>query len=250
MSWKRAVALIATVIALFLATQPRALAYRGDRVPAASRGITGTTAKNYRTHVWTTIIGTYGYYRIIRHGGHRHRVAFRGITVSAQRCKRTGCWGKAVEGRLWSPFQHGRRPHRAARSGGEPQAGAQQDFCLGPGSTQCAAPWNWAINDPATKVLTAMRKQVAQPCLIGSLAGYGVKVAESTAGMAFAEGAVLTTAERAADLFGPEGFAVGTLAGCFVGIGAHGVSEIAKIVSALNPFDRSARWHTRTHRSR
>jgi hypothetical protein len=61
----------------------------------------------------------------------------------------------------------------------------------------------------------------------------------------------MTAAQRAAAMFGPEGFAVGTLAGCFVGVGAHGWTNIKHIVSSLNPLDRSSRWDSAsTHRSR
>jgi hypothetical protein len=207
--------------------------------------VKGFTAKNFHTHVWTIVIGTYKYVRIVRHHGHKHRVTFRGIEVSAQRCKKTGCFGKVREARLWSPHQIGTRPG-TSRSGG-PQAGAVGNFCLSPAGTNCAAPWDWAINNPTSKGLKAMREEIVQPCAVGGLAGYGLKVSEGAAGMALAEGATMTAAQRAAALLGPEGFAVGTLGGCFFGIGVHGVSSIRKLASALNPFDRSPRWHSTRH---
>lgn len=223
--------------AVLTTTAPASAAY--DTVPQASHRIVGYTAKNFQTHVWTSIIGTYSYDRIIRRHGHRHRVTFRGIKVSAQRCKLDGCWGPAKEARLWSPLQHGRAPG-TSRSGG-PQAGAVGNFCLSPSGTFCAAPWNWNINDPVSKGLRAMAVHVANPCAAGALAGFGVKVTEKAAAQIAAESGLLAAGERAAGIFGPEGLAVGSMAGCFVGIGAHGWANAKSIASALNPFDRTPR---------
>lgn len=240
MNARRAAVTLALVLAVLCGTTGTAHAYTGDRIGAARHAVLGTTAKNFRTHVWTTIIGTYAYDRIVRHNGHRHRVTFHGITVSAQRCKSDGCWGVAKERRLWSRHQRGTRPASASRSGTLTQAGAVMDFCLSPAGTHCAAPWNWAITDPVNRLIKPVRVHLMQPCAAGLLAGFGVKVAEKTAGAILAEEGVLTVAERVAGIVGPEGYGVGMMAGCFVGVGAHGVANIGTIVDSLNPFDRSA----------
>src|SRR5215210_6546870 len=73
------------------------------------------------------------------------------------------------------------------------------------------------------------------------IGGASSAIVGTTAGQIAAESGLLATGERAAGLLGPEGYAVGTMAGCFVGIGAHGWSNIGAIASSLNPFDRSPR---------
>lgn len=222
-----AAALIMTVVAI-----SPAQAYHGDHIGRASRGIVGTTAVNTHTHVHTTIIGTYKYPRIGRHG---HRFMAHGIVVSAQRCFKGECHGRAKEGRLWSPHQLGRRP-RTSRGGG-PQAGASPNFCL-QGGTACAAPWAWVDRWTGAPVRT-VKREITDPCIAGTLGGFGVKVAEKTAGaIAMAEG-TLSVGEKVAGIFAPEGYAAAGLAGCFVGVGIHGVSSVKRIASALNPFNRT-----------
>lgn len=137
---------------------------------------------------------------------------------------------------LWPPHVLGKPAGRSRGGGGRP-SGVVTNVCVG-ANHECGAPWFW-VNKNVDKNLQYVRTDLVDPCVGGSVAGYGLKVTESAAAMSLAEGATLTAGQRAAAIFGPEGWAVGALGGCFFGIGLRAQHGIKALVHKLNPFDRT-----------
>jgi hypothetical protein len=164
---------------------------------------------------------------------HRHWRAHRfyGLRISAQRCDRRHCWGRVLRGRLWSPHQPGRPPHRA-RSAGRPPT----DVCV-QGTPVCAAPWNWFARYIDARQRELVRRFV-DPCARGGLGGGGVVAAKDLSARILFEGGVLTAARVGTMFEGPPGIALGALTGCLIGEGSGGVRTVEALVDALNPFDR------------
>jgi hypothetical protein len=162
------------------------------------------------------------------------------LRVSAQHCNRHRCWGPTVGGKLRSPHQPGRPLRHHGRSGPDSAAkGPQGDLCL-PGSTVCAAPWNWfaAFVDRMQRELV---RRFVDPCAQGAIGGGGVVAVKDLAARILFEGGVITAARAASAFEGPPGIALGALAGCMTMFGAHGVHTVGALVHRLNPFDRTRR---------
>jgi hypothetical protein len=211
-----------------------------DHVPKAKHRVLGSHVTNHHTHMETWIVGFYPYRRRVRIHGHLHTKRFYGLRVSAQHCDRRHCWGPTVGGKLRSPHQPGRplpghgrsAPDRAGR-------GPQGDFCL-PGSTVCAAPWNWlaAFVDRLQRELV---RRFVDPCAQGSIGGGGVVAVKDLAARILFEGGVITAARAGSAFEGPPGIALGALAGCMTRFGAQGVHTVTALLHHLNPFDRTGR---------
>ncbi len=229
-------ALVAVIAALALAalTPTVAGARPADDLPQARHHIAGSHVTNHHTHMETWIVGFYHYRRRVKIHGHWHAKRFYGLRISAQRCDRRHCWGRTVQGRLWSPHQPG-RPLRQARAA-DPRAAARSDLCL-QGTTVCAAPWNWLQRYIDTRQRELVRRFV-NPCAKGSLEGGGVVAVKDLSARVLFEGGVLTAARVGSMFEGPPGIALGALAGCMVGEGSGGVKTVKALVRALNPFDR------------
>lgn len=233
----RAVIAAIVAMALIALTPAVAGARPADDVPQARHRIAGSHITNHHTHLETWILGFYPYRRRVRIHGHWHAKRFYGLRVSAQRCDRRHCWGRAVEGRLWSPHQPG-RPLRRSRSAELRAAGARSDLCLQT-TTVCAAPWNWFQRYIDLRQRELVRRFV-NPCAKGGLEGGGVVAVKDLSARILFEGGVLTAARVGSIFEGPPGIALGALAGCMVGEGLGGVKTVKALVGALNPFDRAA----------
>jgi hypothetical protein len=236
---------VALVAAALTALAPAwAQARPVDDVPRARHHIVGSHLTNHHTHLETWIVGFYRYRREVRIHGHWRAKRFYGLRVSAQRCDRQHCWGRTVGGKLWSPHQPGRRL-RSSRTTDQPAgrsaAAAHADLCLS-GTTVCAAPWNWFARYIDRRQRELLRRFV-DPCAKGGLAGGGVVAVKDLSARILFEGGVLTAARAASVFEGPPGMALGALAGCMVGEGSSGVKTVKALVSALNPFDRTAAAH-------
>ena len=221
-------------LVLVLASPTTASAMHGDRVPRAKHRILGSHLTNHHTHVETWIVGYYPYRRLVRIHHHWRAKTFYGLRVSAQHCDRRHCWGRAVEGRLWSPHQPG-RPLRGSRTVSV-AARPRGDLCIS-GTTSCAAPWNWVARFVDTRQRRLVQLYV-DPCAKGSLAGSGVVVSKDLSARILFEGGVITAARAATIFEGPAGMALGALAGCMAGEASGGWRTVKALVSHLNPFDR------------
>jgi hypothetical protein len=221
-------------LALTLASPAPASALRADRVPRAQHRILGSHLTNHHTHVETWIIGYYHYARRVRIHRHLRKKRFYGLRASAQHCNRHRCWGRTVEGRLWSPHQPGRPPAKR-RSVTKAASG---DLCI-QGTTACAAPWNWFAKYVDTRQRELVRRFV-NPCAKGSLEGGGVVAATDLSARILFEGGVLTAARAGSAFAGPPGIALGALGGCMVGEAAGGLRTVKALIGKLNPFDREA----------
>jgi hypothetical protein len=228
-----ATALMALTALTALAPAP-AGARPADDVRQARHKILGSHLTNHHTHLETWIVGFYPYRRQVRIHRHWRAKTFYGLRVSAQHCDRRHCWGRSIEGRLWSPHQPG-RPLRRSRSANARTA-QRRDLCL-QGSTACAAPWNWFARYVDVRQRELVRRFV-NPCARGSLEGAGVVAVKDLSARILFEGGVLTAARVGSVFEGPPGIALGALAGCMVGEGSGGVRTVRRLVSALNPFDR------------
>jgi hypothetical protein len=238
---RSAAALVGLVLALSSVCQMATAASArpaGDRLPTARHRVLGRHLTNHHTHVSTSIIGFYRYPRLVRIHHRWRRQDFYGLRVSAQRCDRHHCWGRALEGRLTSPRQPG-RPVR--RGGAASTSAAQSDLCLN-GTTACAAPWNW-LTRYIDRRQRALVNLYVDPCAKGSLAGGGVVLAKDLSARILFEGGVLTAARAGSVFEGPPGMALGALAGCMTGVGAGGIRTVRALVAALNPFDRAGLAH-------
>lgn len=228
--------LLAVLVALTLTVLTPAVsgARPADHLPRAKHRILGSHLTNHHTHVETWIIGYYRYQRRVRIHHLLRAKRFYGLRVSAQHCNRYRCWGRAVEGRLWSPHQPG-RPLRHRSTG---RAVANADLCI-QGTTACAAPWNWFAGYIDTRQHELVRR-FADPCAEGSLEGGGAVAATDLSARILFEGGVLTAARAGSAFTGPPGIALGALGGCMVGEGASGLRTVKALVGKLNPFDRQA----------
>jgi hypothetical protein len=224
---------VLVALALTLLTPGGAGARPADQLPRAKHRILGSHLTNHHTHVETWIIGYYRYQRRVRIYRRLRAKRFYGLRVSAQHCNRRRCWGRAVEGRLWSPHQPGRPLRRSAG-----RAVAHADLCI-QGTTACAAPWNWFAGYVDTRQHELVRR-FADPCARGSLEGGGVVAATDLSARILFEGGVLTAARAGSAFTGPPGIALGALGGCMVGEGASGLRTVKALVGKLNPFDRQA----------
>jgi len=231
--------LIAVVIAATLATTTptTAGAQPADHLPRARHRILGSHLTNHHTHLETWIVGYYRYPRLVRVHHHWRSHRFYGLSVSAQRCDRRHCWGRTIHGRLWSPHQPGRPPHRS-RSAGRARH-AHRDLCL-QGTVVCAAPWNWFARYIDRRQRELVRRFV-DPCAKGSLGGGGVVAVKDLSARILFEGGVLTAARAGTVLEGPPGIALGALSGCMVGEGVGGIRSVGRLVDALNPLSRGPR---------
>jgi hypothetical protein len=218
---------------------PARASHPADHVPRARHRILGQHLTNHHTHVETWIVGTYPYPRLVRVHGHWRRKTFYGLRVSAQHCTTHRCWGRAVEGRLWSPHQPGRPVPR--RSADAAASGPRADLCL-QGTTTCAAPWTWYAGFIDRRQL-ALVQTFVDPCAEGSLAGGGVILAKNLSARILFEGGVLTAARAATAFEGPPGIALGALAGCMTAVGAHGFHTVTALLGHLNPFGRRVPHH-------
>jgi hypothetical protein len=228
---------VPAALALTLLTPAVGAARPADDVPKARHRILGHHLTNHRTHVETWIVGYYHYRRRVHIHGHLRAKRFYGLRVSAQHCDRRHCWGRTVEGRLWSPHQPG-RPLRRARAS-TPTRGDQGDLCI-QGTTACAAPWNWFAKYVDTRQRELVHRYV-DPCATGSLEGGGVVAATDLSARILFEGGVLTAARAGSAFSGPPGIALGALSGCMVGEGVGGLHTVAALVGKLNPLDRGER---------
>lgn len=226
---------LVTGLSLMLASPAPAAALHADRVPRAQHRILGSHLTNHHTHVETWIIGYYHYPRRVRIHGHFRKKRFYGLRVSAQHCSRHRCWGRTVEGRLWSPHQPG-RPVRNGRSAS--MIAASGDLCL-QGTTSCAAPWNWFSKYVDTRQHELVRRFV-NPCAKGTLEGGGVVAATDLSARILFEGGIITAARAGSAFAGPPGIALGALGGCMVGEGAGGLRTVKALIGKLNPLDRGA----------
>jgi len=235
--------LLALLVALALPlgfAGPVAARPAADHVPKARHRILGSHVTNHHTHMETWIVGFYPYLRRVRIHGHLHAKRFYGLRISAQHCNHRHCWGPTVGGKLRSPHQPGLplRGHRRAtadRSGGT----AHGDYCL-PGTTTCAAPWNWFARFIDRRQRELVRRFV-DPCAEGSLGGGGVVAIKDLSARILFEGGVLTAARAASAFEGPPGIALGALAGCMTMVGSRGVHTVSALLHHLNPFDRTGR---------
>jgi hypothetical protein len=232
---RRAHALTALTVAvlLVLASPVSASALHADRVPKAKHRILGSHLTNHHTHVETWIVGYYPYLRRVRTHHHWRRKTFYGLRISAQHCDRHHCWGRVVDGKLWSPHQPGRPLRRRARTAAS--AVPHNDICFT--GTTCAAPWNWFARYIDTRQKELVRRYV-DPCASGSLAGWGVVASRNLSARILLEGGVITAAKAATVFEGPAGTALGALGGCMAGEGAGGFNTVKALISHLNPFDR------------
>jgi len=217
-------------LALSLTTGEPALSRPADRIPRAQHRILGSHLTNHHTHMETWIVGYYPYRRRVMIHGHRRGKRFYGLRISAQHCNERHCWGPTVGGKLWSPHQPGRPPHRTRR---HPPA----DLCL-QGTTACAAPWNWFARYVDRRQHELMSRFV-KPCVTGSLAGGGVVAVKDLSARILFEGGILTAARAASAFEGPPGIALGALAGCMTGVAAKGIHTVKALVDRLIPFDRT-----------
>jgi hypothetical protein len=209
-----------------------------DHLHRARHRTLGSHVTNHHTHMETWIVGFYPYRRRVKIHGHLHAKRFYGLRVSAQRCDRRHCWGRTVGGKLWSPHQPGRPLRGHTRAEPRRTGGPRSDFCL-PGSTTCAAPWNWFARYIDRRQRELVRRFI-DPCAAGSLAGGGVVAVKDLSARILFEGGVLTAARAASAFEGPPGIALGALSGCMAGVGARGVHTVSALVHKLNPFDRTA----------
>jgi hypothetical protein len=222
-------------IALTALTPTMAVSRPADDVPEAKHHLLGSHLTNHKTHVETWIVGFYPYRRRVRINGDWHAKRFYGLQVSAQRCDRRHCWGRAVEGKLWSPQQPGRPLRRSSSAG---RSAPRADLCL-MGTTVCAAPWNWFARYVDTRQRELVHRFV-DPCAQGSLAGGGVVAVKDLSARILFEGGVMTAARAGSMFEGPPGIALGALAGCLVGEGSGGVRTVRALVGHLLPFGKAA----------
>lgn len=227
-------------LALPLVSDGPVVARPADHVPRARHRILGSHVTNHHTHMETWIVGFYPYQRRVRVHGHLHAKRFYGLRISAQHCDRRHCWGPTVGGRLRSPHQPGRplRGHHRSASD-RVSRGPRADYCL-PGTTTCAAPWNWFAGF-VDRPLKELVRRFIDPCAGGSLAGGGVVAVKDLSARILFEGGVLTAARAASAFEGPAGIALGALAGCMTAVGSHGVHTVSALLHHLNPFDRTGR---------
>jgi hypothetical protein len=236
--WLMALVALAVASSMTWSTATPARAGRPfDQVPAARHRVLGQHLTNHHTHMETWIVGWFSYQRRVRIHHHWHAKRFYGLRVSAQHCTRHRCWGPVVGGRLWSPHQPG-RPLRHGHRRGPDAPAARGDLCI-QGTTACAAPWNWFGGYVDRRQRTLVRLFV-DPCGEGSLAGGGVVLSKNLSARILFEGGVLTAARAASAFEGPPGVALGALAGCMTGVGAHGFHTVRGLLDHLNPFGRGA----------
>lgn len=217
---------------------PALASHPADHVPRARHRILGQHLTNHHTHLETWIVGTYPYPRLVRIHGHWRRKTFYGLRVSAQHCDAHRCWGRVVEGRLWSPHQPGRPVPGSSRSVDAASLRSGADLCL-QGTTTCAAPWTWYAGF-IDRRQAALVQTFVDPCAEGSLAGGGVILAKNLSARILFEGGVVTAARAATAFEGPPGIALGALAGCMTAVGAHGFHTVTALLGHLNPFGRRA----------
>jgi hypothetical protein len=225
-------------VGLVVLTPAVSAARPADDVPHAKHRILGSHLTNHHTHVETWIVGYYHYRRRVHIHGRLRPKRFYGLRVSAQHCDRRHCWGRTVQGKLWSPHQPG-RPLRRARSATPAGSRPRRDLCL-QGTTSCAAPWNWFAKYVDTRQRELVHRFV-NPCAKGSLEGGGVVAATDLSARILFEGGILTAARAGSAFAGPSGIALGALSGCMVGEAAGGLHTVKALLDHLNPFDRAGR---------
>jgi hypothetical protein len=217
---------MAAIFALTLTTAPPSSAMIKSVDGLASR-VQGGSVTSPHLHVIASITGHYKVYR--RVNGHQH--AFYGVTVSAQHCKASGCWGSIKHGRLPIQYPRGTAVGSTALSMGIP--------CW---VHACVNPVDWAkkaasgvanTSDFIGKADEWFYKQITMPCVFGVGGGWVKTSAEQVSRRFVLLGGWMSKAKYSAGVAGPDGYAVAGVAGCGVTLGAVGVAKSIQVARKL-----------------
>lgn len=189
--------------------------------------VAGGVITSPHLHVTVSITGKYRTVRKVRYrNGSHHRKAFWGVTVSAQHCKPSGCWGSIKHGRLAVGYPRGRAV--SAR---------ETAPAIGCWIHACVSPLQWAKNG-AQKVGGFSNwlgksdewffKNITLPCITGAGGGWVKTQAENVSRKLVFLGGWMSRAKYAASVEGPEGYAVAGVAGCGLTLGAVGAIKPAR----------------------
>ena len=176
--------------------------------------MSGGCVHNTRTHVLDCIKG----WKKFHHRFNGHRKTFWEPIISAQRCKKSGCWGH-----IWS----GTQPHKY-RLG---HKGIRRSFNRsGSGCGGVFSPWAICWFDrEVDKVVKKLNEHVVRPCVFGSARGFaGIAITNITVKTALYGGFVTAAqaAKVAAIFTGPPGIGIVTIATCGIGIADKGITDV------------------------
>jgi len=212
--WRVIAGALLTLGLVFSLTTP-AQAYDGDRPAAARHHTMGGCVHNIDTHVLDCIKGWHKFHKRV----HGHRKTFWEPRVSAQHCKKSGCWGRIVTGTMPHKFKLGAKGIRKSFS----RSSRTEGSACGVWFAVC---WTTSKIDKGTR---AVNNNVIKPCVFGSAEGYGGAVIWNLTVKAMFRGGIVTAAQAGKYFTGPAGFAIITVATCGVGVYKKGLDHLEGI---------------------
>lgn len=204
---KRLVVFFVSVLLMSLTLAMPAQAQHGYSVTGAKNHMLGGSTHNTKTHILDSIDGYY-HFKATVHGKTK---TFYGIHVSAQHCKKSGCWGPIHHFRIISPFRLGAKGVIASRASGS-ACGIYSALC-------------WAT-DQVNKIEQAVVHHVINPCATGSAKGFGGILMTNLTVQTMFRGGLLTQAQFGKYFTGPVGIGVVSVATCTIGLGNEGINGV------------------------
>lgn len=203
-------------------TAGAAQAQRVKSVDQFSSRVKGGSIKSPGLHVIVSITGRYKFVR--KFHGHRH--TWYGIRVSAQHCKKSGCWGRIVKGKLPVRYPRGKAVHTKATA------------ALGVSWPDWAKPTKWATGFKKTSNAIGHAdewffKNVTLPCVAGTSAGWMDTARVQISRRIVFLGGAMSKAKWVAGAAGPEGYAVAAVGWCGAALGTVGVIKARDFARGL-----------------
>jgi hypothetical protein len=215
----------AVALALVAGTSTAAQAQHSS-VEFARKAALGGCAHNHRTHVLTCVIGTYKYHRQVRRRGHWRTIPIWGVVVSGQRCRKSGCWGRTAEGRLWTGHQPG-RPVPGGRP--VPRGGLPTNPCLA--SQVCVNPFFWL--KPVADGEQHLIDKAVKPCDNGTIDGFTKAMGGNLLARFMLESGLIADGTFAAKFAAPEAVGFITVGDCASHVWQRGVNDVDSWISHI-----------------
>ena len=193
-----------------------------------SARMNGGVIRSPHLHIVVSVTGRYGFYR--SYHGHVHE--FYGFRISAQHCKRAGCWGEILHANL--PVRYPRGTAVASRTGLPTKIPCWTHACVNPvewakkAASAAGGFSNWIGESDEW-----FFKNITLPCVAGTASGWANTAREQLSRRLVFIGGYMSKAKLAAGVAGPEGYAVAGVGGCGLTLSAYGLIKTLAVARKL-----------------
>lgn len=217
----------AVALAIVISTTPGASAMN---MKTARHRVVGGSIYNSKTHILTSLSGTYKFHRIIRG---KVRVVY-GPKISAQHCYKLGtphahCKGRVIGGPLKAINAPGKPlptgPHRAA-------SGPPTNYCYA--LRLCTNPFYWTTG--IADGIVRLHDLIIDPCESGGLKGFGGGVTGNLVAKAMLSSGAIGETTMLAKFAQPESIAFLSVVGCVGKVADNGTDKVSTFLTKLQHF--------------